>query len=280
MAEAESGQALGQALGQAPVPAILAFGVRERARELLRRSLPRRRCDLTLVRSQVELLAALRHGFTDAVVVDFAQPTDEHWAVAAVAREFPSIPFYALAPCRPNDAPHLARACGEFEFADLLVEGMEDVVLRELLLPLTFTSRFSGALRDADQVLGLESDLQRSVWRLVIGHGGRTVLTETIAEAVGLTREHLSRRFSVNRAPNLKRVIDLARILAAAELAKNPGYDIPDISKVLGFASASHLSSSSQRLVGVKSSSLARLRPGDLVDRFVKQGRSRSRAAT
>lgn len=72
-------------------------------------------------------------------------------------------------------------------------------------------------------------------------------------------------------------MIDLVRLLAAAELAKNPGYDLPDVARVLGFASASHLSGSCQRLVGVKSTSLARLRPLDLIDRFVKQGRGRSR---
>ena len=81
-------------------------------------------------------------------------------------------------------------------------------------------------------------------------------------------------------APNLKRVIDLARILASADLAKNPGYDLPDVARVLGFASASHLSTSCQRLIGVKSSSLARLRPADLLDRFVKPGRGRSRSAS
>lgn len=266
--------------GTMPPPAVVAFGARDRARDLLKRSLPRRRGKLTLVRSRAEALAALKDAYTDAVVVDLAQPTDEHWAVAALAREFPSIPFLALGPLRPNEAPHLARACAEFEFADILVEGMEDVVLRELVLPLTFTSRFAGALRGADTAIGLSSDLQRNVWRLVVAHGGRTVRTETIAAAVGLTREHLSRRFSVDGAPNLKRVIDLVRILAAADLAKNPGYDLPDVSRVLGFASASHLSASCQRLIGVKSSSLARLRPGDLVDRFVKQGRGRSRSAS
>lgn len=78
-------------------------------------------------------------------------------------------------------------------------------------------------------------------------------------------------------APNLKRVIDLVRLLAAAELAKNPGYDLPDVARVLGFASATHLSTSSVRVIGVKSASLTRLRPVELMDRFVKQGRGRSR---
>lgn len=96
---------------------------------------------------------------------------------------------------------------------------------------------------------------------------------------MGLTREHLSRQFSAGGAPNLKRVIDLVRILGAAELAKDMGRDLPDIARVLGFASTSHLSVTSQRVVGIRSLSLARLRSQDLVERFLVSGASRSRGA-
>ena len=70
---------------------------------------------------------------------------------------------------------------------------------------------------------------------------------------------------------------DLVRLLAAAELSKNPGYDIRDVAAVLDFASSSHLSSTAQRIVGTKPASLARLRSVDLIQRFVRgHGRSRS----
>ena len=94
-----------------------------------------------------------------------------------------------------------------------------------------------------------------------------------------MTREHLSRSFSSAGAPNLKRVIDLVRLLAAAELSKNPGYDVRDVARVLGFASASHLSSTAQRVVGTKPASLSRLRAIDLFERF-GQGRGRSRRSS
>ena len=267
-------------LGALSPPAVVGFGTREKARDLLRRAFPRRRGRLVVVKSREEVLAALRAGLVDAVVVDLAQPTEAHWGVAALARDFPSIPFLALLPLRPADLPHAARACTEFEFADVLAEGADDAMVREIVLPLTFTVRFAAALQDADAPLGLTGELQREVWRLIIAHGGRTVRTDTLADAVSLTREHLSRRFSAGGGPNLKRVIDLARLLAASELAKNPGFDLPDVARVLGFASATHLSGSCQRLIGVKSTSLARLRPADLLDRFLRQGRGRSRTAS
>jgi AraC-like DNA-binding protein len=72
-------------------------------------------------------------------------------------------------------------------------------------------------------------------------------------------------------APTLKRVIDLVRVIAAAELAKNPGHDLKDVAAVLAFASTSHLSVTAQRLVGAKATSLARLRTVDLLERFCHQ---------
>jgi AraC-like DNA-binding protein len=67
------------------------------------------------------------------------------------------------------------------------------------------------------------------------------------------------------------------RLIAAAELAKNPGYDIRDVSAVLGFASSSHLSSTAQRVVGTRPGSFSALRTIDLIERFA-HGRGRSRS--
>ena len=98
----------------------------------------------------------------------------------------------------------------------------------------------------------------------------------SLAKHLGVTREHLSRTFAAEGAPNLKRVIDLVRLLAAAELAKNPGYDIRDVARVLGFASSSHLAVAAGRISGTRPASLTRLRTVDLIERFA-HGRSRSR---
>lgn len=260
-----------------PPPTVVVLGARDRSRETLRRSFPKRRGRLCLVRSRADVLSALRDEMVDAVVLDLGTVAGEAWEAASLARDFPSIPFFALAPLRPADVPSIARAIAEFELADIIAEGVDDTAQRELMLRTTFTLRFSMALQGAAGALGLETPLQQQVWRLVVAHGGRTVRTDAIAAELKLTREHLSRRFSSGGAPNLKRVIDLCRLLAAAELAKNPGYDLPVVARILGFASASHMSSSSQRLFGVRPVSLVRLRPGDLIERFMQQGKGRSR---
>jgi len=157
-----------------------------------------------------------------------------------------------------------------------VTEGVDDGVLRDLVLPRTFTARFTDALRDPPPALGLSGQLHIATWRFLVAHGGRSVRTDTIAAALGVTREHLSRAFSAGGSANLKRIIDLVRLMAAAELAKNPGYDVSDVARVLDYASSSHLSTTSQRIAGTKPASLARLRGIDLIERFVK-GRTRSR---
>jgi transcriptional regulator GlxA family with amidase domain len=109
-----------------------------------------------------------------------------------------------------------------------------------------------------------------AVWRSVVRRAGRPVRTDQLARELDVSREHLSRSFAVGQAPTLKRVIDLVRVLAAAELSKNTGYDVRDVADILGFASSSHLSSTTQRLVNARASSLTRLRAVDLIQRFLQ----------
>lgn len=258
------------------VPICLAvFAPRERVRALVRGAFPRRRSRVAVTRQAAEFEALFRRSLVDAALVDVGGPPEETWRAAELAREFPSVPFFAVSPVRPSDGPSLAR-CSMLEFSDVVAEGVDDDALRDIVLPVSFSARFSGALAEPPPPLAITTPLQRTAWRFVVAHAGRTVRTEALAQSMGVTREHLSRTFSAAGAPNLKRVIDLVRLIAAAELAKNPGYDVGDVARVLGFASSSHLSSTAQRVVGTRPASLARLRTVDLVERFC-HGRGRSR---
>jgi AraC-like DNA-binding protein len=261
-----------------PAPHVVAFAQRDRARAALRNAFPRRRGRVVVVRSANDLVTTLRSELTDAVLVDIGSAGADTDRAISLAREFPSLPFIGIAPLRGSDGPALA-ACAIHDFADVVIEGVDDSVLRSVLAPLLFSTRFANALREPPATLGLSTPLQQDAWRHMVARGGRTVRTSELARAMSVTREHLSRSFAAHGAPNLKRVIDLVRLLAAAELAKNPGYDVRDVARVLDFASASHLSSTAQRVVGTKPASLARLRAIDLIDRF-SQGRGRSRHST
>jgi AraC-like DNA-binding protein len=248
---------------------------RERARALVRTAFPRRRWKIISAKNSEEVEAVFRRVLVDAALIDLGAPGENTWKSAAFAAEFPSAPFFGVMPLRASDAPALAR-CAALGFVDVLVDGIDDNAARDLILPHTFSTRFRQALAEPPHVLGLTTQLQQSTWDEIIAHSGRPVTTGELANTIGLSREHLSRNFSRPGAPNLKRVIDLVRLIAAAELAKNPGHDIRDIARILDFASSSHLAVTAQRIFGTRPASLARLRTTDLIDRFA-QGRTRSR---
>lgn len=259
-----------------PVPlCVVVLASRDRARTIVKDAFPRRRTRLTLARNVREFERTFRTGLVDAAVVDLGGTTEDVMRAIDLAREFPSAPFFALSPLRAIDGALAARAAA-YDFADVLVDGVDDHVLRDLVIPRAFTTRFALALAVPPESLHVNTPLRLESWRVLVEHAGRPIHTNAVAEALGVTREHLSRAFGAAGAPNLKRVIDLVRLAAAAELSKNPGYDVGDVARVLGFASSSHLSTTSQRIVGIRPSSLARLRTVDLIERFV-HGRMRSR---
>jgi AraC-like DNA-binding protein len=257
------------------LPSLVTYLVRDRAKALVRVAFPRRRWKIISTRSAEELEAVFRRVMVDAALIDMGSPDEDTWKAAAFAAEFPSAPFFAIMPLRPTDTPAAAR-CAGLGFIDLIVEGIDENAARELVHPHAFATRFHQAIGEPPSALGLTTSLQRSAWDVIVTRSGRPVTTKELAKAVGLSREHLSRNFAKPGAPNLKRVIDLVRLIAAAELAKNPGHDIRDIARILDFASSSHLAVTAQRIFGTRPASLARLRTVDLVDRFA-QGRTRSR---
>jgi AraC-like DNA-binding protein len=249
-------------------PCVLAYVQRDRTRDLLRAAFPRRRGRLVIARSQAECLQTLRAALVDAVIVDLAA-TDETWRVAALSREFPSAAFFGVAGLRVGEGGLLAAGAG-FDFVDIVAEGVDESVAQRLVAREGFSARFARALQHPPSALGLDAPLQRNAWRYIVAHAALPVRTAALAEALHVTREHLSRVFASDGAPNLKRVIDLVRLLVAAELAKNPGHDIVDVARVLGFASASHLSATATRVAGTKPASLTRLRTSDLISRFAR----------
>jgi AraC-like DNA-binding protein len=250
---------------QAPL-CLVTLLKRERARAMVRSAFPRRRAHVVSARSAAEVEEQLVKELIDAVIIDAGAGEDAQRLVAK-AEEYSSIPFVLVTPLLPADAPLLAKAA-EAGVCEILIEGIDDSAARDLVVRRAFSTRFERALTTPPAILHLDTPLQRAVWQSVVKRAGRPVRTDQLAKELGVSREHLSRSFAVGQAPTLKRVIDLVRVLAAAELSKNAGYDVRDVAQVLGFASSSHLSSTTQRLVSAKASSLSRLRAVDLLQRF------------
>jgi AraC-like DNA-binding protein len=253
----------------AAAPLVVAYTPRERTRAWVKRHASKRPGRLALPRTVGEFAGTFRRELVDAAIVDVGAATGSDEA-AALALEYPSIAFVAITSFRPSDAPAVAR-CAELAFADVLVEGVDEGVARELLASRGYSGRFASVLDTPPPSLRLASPLHLATWRFILARGGRPIRTSALASAMGLTREHLSRSFGTGGAPTLKRLIDLVRLLSAAELAKNPGYDVADVARVLGFSSSAHLSLTAQRLICRRASSLAAMRGVDVVDRFTQE---------
>ena len=247
---------------------ILAYVTREHTRARIRASLVRIHRRGVLVRTEHDFANAFGTHFVDSALVEVASDGDGH-APAELAREYPSVPFIALTPFRPVDAPAIAR-CAELDFADVLADGTDDVLLAHALLAHGFSARFAAALHTPPTPLALTAPLQLAAWRASIARAGRPVGTAEIAGTLGVTREHLSRSFSAGGSPTLKRVLDLVRLLAAGELAKNPGYDLTAVARLVGFSSSAKLSATVKRLVRAHASALSALRATDLIERFLR----------
>jgi AraC-like DNA-binding protein len=254
--------------GAAP-PLVIAYTPRERTRAWVKRLAGKRPSRLALARTLKEFSEIFRTELVDAALVDVGA-ADGGEPAAALALEYPSVAFLAITSFRAADGPALAR-CAELEFADTLVEGVDESVLRDLVVRRGYSARFASALEHPPTPLALGSTLHLAAWRSIVASGGRPIRTSALASSLGLTREHLSRSFGSGGAPTLKRLIDLVRLLSAAELAKNPGYDVADVARVLRFSSSAHLSLTAQRLIARRASSLAAMRGVDVIERFIKE---------
>lgn len=245
------------------------------ARAAFRRAMPRGRTRVVSCRSSAALDRVFTTALADAVVVDPRLPG----ALDALLRcraTYPGIPRFAYSAFRPDEAELLA-ACVREALAHPIVEGVEDAVIADLVLPRTASAARLRLLDSAPRFLRLRDPLQERAWLEVVRHVGSRVKTTDVAAALGVSREHLSRQFGAGGAPNLKRVIDLARAATAADLLANPGYTVRTVARILGFASASHLSGAARRVAGVTARGLVALGPAGVLTAFAK-GRTRSRS--
>ncbi len=242
-------------------------------REVIRRALPRRGHRVMVCATLRRVAAVLDRDLVDAVVMDVRGGAAD--AAIALARRFPRIPMFALSSFRPDDGALIA-ACRRAAFRGVLVEGVDDPAVGEMIAARRASRDRSVALQDGPRLLRLTEPLQLQVWQEVLARAGRPTTTADLARALKRTREHLSREFAAGGAPNLKRVIDLARTAWASDLLANPGYGVRAVARLLGYSSPSHLAGSARRVAGVTPRELGALGPRGVLLRFAK-GRTRSR---
>ena len=255
------------------MPVVAVLGTDRGLRSTLRAGLP---ADVRVrsCRSTERLERVLAQTLVDAVILR-ARGDDWLEPVADLRQRFPRIPVFGYGPFRADDGARLAAATQAGVHA-LLVEGVDEPVLGDLVSAGAASRTRARELADAPRLLRLNETLQQRVWELALARAGSRLTTSDLARAVGASREHLSREFAAGGAPNLKRVIDLTRVSCAADLLGNPGYTVRTCAAILAFASPGHLSGASRRIAGVPPGELGRLGPRGVLGRFLR-GRTRSR---
>ena len=253
-------------------PVVPVYHPKREARGAIKRGYPRAAGSVRLCRSVQAVERLLEQRLVDAVVLDVRSCDEDGMALP---RRFPRIPMYALSAVRPDDGPLLASS-REAGFTGFLVEGVDNAVAGEWIAARTAQVARREALADAPRLLRLTDRLQMAAWEEVLRRAGGPTKTGHVAQALRVTREHLSREFGAGGAPNLKRVIDLARTACAADLLGNPGYSIRLVVRILGYASPSHLAGAARRVAGATPNELRELGPRGVLTRFLR-GRTRSR---
>lgn len=238
----------------------------------LRRTLPRP-ARLVRCRNADTLQRLLVTRLVDAVVLSPIGPGLA--LLRELRRSLPGLPMVAWAAFRPEDATTL-EACRDAGVAQVVVDGVDDAVAADLLGRVTLAAVRSDALADGPRALRLSEPLQQRVWQLAVREVERPLRTTDIARRLRVSREHLSRQFGAGGAPNLKRVIDLARVACAAQLLANDRLTPPVVASMLNFATPSHLTLTARRIADVPPSALGAIGPAGVLRAFV-EGRTRSR---
>jgi AraC-like DNA-binding protein len=254
------------------MPAIAALLESRAAVVALRRTLPKGGPRVITCKSAAALHRLLERRLIDAVVL--APQPGLLPELAQLRSRLPFLPLVAYAPFRPDDG-ELLLACRE-AISAVAVEGVDDAIVGDLVVRASITAERRLALAEAPRMLRLTEPLQRSAWNVLLGEVERPIRTNALAKRLSISREHLSRQFGAGGAPNLKRVIDLTRVVCAAQLLGNPGYSVPTVVRVLHFASPSHLGNTARRIANVPTTGLGGLGPKGVLGAFVR-GNTRSR---
>jgi len=257
------------------VPAVAALLDSRAAVAALRRALAGEPLRVVACRSPAGLLRAYADRMLDAVVLGLRalQGLD----LDALRERYRGVPLILYGAVRPDTAGPIA-ALLEGPAAAAVVEGVDDPVVGDIVRRHGLGRAREQALTDAPRLLRLAEPVQLDAWRLVLREAGRPLRAGAVAARLGMSREHLSRQFGAGGAPNLKRVLDLMRVICAAQLLASPAYDARAAARILGFASASHLGTVARRVAGEGTARLAALGPRGVLAGFVRQGtRSRVR---
>ena len=257
----------------APATVLLVCSSRERPRHLLTRAFPRGRAQIHVVRDADAIDDALRTMLVDAIIVDLLPGAagSVGWRAVEHATRHAPIPAVGLIAPRALDPALLVRlhAAG---VSTILVDGVDDAMIRVLLQPVLLTTRFTVR---ADVLLTSHDvgPLAEAVWRTGVSHVGRLTSVATVAKQLGLSREHLARTLRATGAPGAKQLLDLVRLLVI-QTQLSAGVPVAVAAIRLGYSSVSQLARAARRATGLTPRRWGTLTAEALIDAAVRSARA------
>lgn len=251
---------------------LLVCSTRERPRHLLSRAFPRGRAQIHVVRDADGIDAALRSTLVDAIIVDLlpGNAASVGWRAVEHATRHAPIPAVGLIAPRALDAALIARL-HEAGVSTILVDGVDDAMIRVLLQPVLLATRFTTR---ADVLLAAHAvgPMAEAVWRTGVSHVGRLTSVSVVARQLGLSREHLSRTLRASGAPGPKQLLELVRLLVVqTQLAA--GVPVAVAALRLGYSSVSHLARAARGATGITPRHWGTLTPEALIAAAVSRAR-------
>ena len=241
---------------------------------VLRRALPPSHAKVRGCRSGAALISLVGDELVDAVVLGVK--SQQSLPLAAFRRRFATVPVVVYGAFRAEDG-RLLLELERLGVAAVAVEGVDDPVVGERVVQSGSTAVRRETLAHLPRLLRLTEPVQRRAFELLVGSAGRPPSTTAIARKLKLSREHLSRQFGAGGAPNLKRVVDLLRLLGVRQVMGDGVTPAAAAASLYGFSSASHLRASIRRTFCLDLESFVGAAQSDLVRRFIQNG-ARSRA--
>jgi AraC-like DNA-binding protein len=257
----------------APATVLLVCSTRERPRLLLSRAFPRGRAQIHVVRNADGIDHALRTMLVDAIIVDLLPGAagSVGWRAVEHATRHAPIPAVGLIAPRALDPALLVRlhAAG---VTTILIDGVDDAMIRVLLQPVFLTTRFTVR---ADVLLTSHAvgPLAEAVWRTGVSHVGRLTSVAAVAKQLGLSREHLARTLRAAGAPGAKQLLELVRLLVV-QTQLSAGVPVAVAAVRLGYSSVSHLARAARTATGITPRHWGSLTAEGLIEAAVRTARA------
>ena len=263
----------------APSTVLLVCSARERPRLLLTRAFPRGRVQIVMVRDADGIAAALATTLVDAIIVDLlpGSASAVGWRAVEHAAKHAPIPAVALVAARALEPALLARL-HEQGIATILIDGVDDAMLRMLLQPVLLTTRFT---QRADVLLAAHDvgPLAESVWHIGVSHTGRLTSVLAVAKQLGMSREHLARSLRAAGAPGPKQLLELVRLMVV-HTQLSAGVPVALAAARLGYSSVSHLARAARSATGETPRTWGPVTPEGLITAAISRARTHRRVGS